>query len=203
MENPNLNLLASPNGLGRLSWKSIGLALLLLFGGLMLLYLLSVRANRKLKRRMVGLADEIDALQGLIDAGAADQNASQPINLPGIPDPKPVQAPPGFRMPILNPGLKFNIQPEFSLPFPAFHAWNTGETLRVLVVLDHAGTFGDFRQQAAAKPFPAWVFQLFSLGGAMLKESHLPIAEEQPDGKRIVAEIRALLESGLDEPPKY
>ena len=90
MENPKLNLLASPNGLGRLPWKTIGIALLLLFGGVLLLYLLSARANRKLKRRMVGLADEIDALQGIIDTGAADLDASKQNSPPNAPDPAPV-----------------------------------------------------------------------------------------------------------------
>ena len=33
-------------------------------------------------------------------------------------------------------------------------------------------------------------------------ESHLPITgDNQPDGKRIVAKIRTLLDSGLEEPP--
>jgi hypothetical protein len=114
----------------------------------------------------------------------------------------PTQPSASFRMPILNPGLKFNIQPDFSLLYPAFSAWNTGETLRVLAVLDHAGAFGDFRQHTRMlEPFPAWVFQLFTVGGALLKESHLPVTGDgQPDGKRIVAEIRTLLESGLEEP---
>ncbi len=70
----------------------------------------------------------------------------------------------------------------------------------MLAVLDHAATFGDFRQISNAEPFPAWVFQLFTVGGALLKESHLPVTGDgQPDGKRIVAEIRILLESGLEE----
>ncbi|MBL7797933.1 MAG: hypothetical protein JNJ90_15675, partial [Saprospiraceae bacterium] len=83
-----------------------------------------------------------------------------------------------------------------------FNAWNTGETLRVLAVLDHTGVFGDFRQQPGVESMPAWVFQLFTVGGALLKESHLPVTDDgQPDGKRIVAEIRTLLESGIEEPP--
>ena len=197
----NLNLMPSPDGVGRMPWKPIGILLLLVFSILLVLYLFSVRANRKLKRRIAGLSDENEALQESLEAGNTELEALKQ-SAETTPDLAPAQPPAGFRMPILNPGLKFNIQPDFSLPYPAFNAWNTGETLRVLAVLDHAGTFGDFRQLSNAEPFPAWVFQLFTVGGALLKESHLPITGDgQPDGKRIVAEIRTLLESGLEEPP--
>ena len=57
------------------------------------------------------------------------------------------------------------------------------------------------RVPADSKPGPAWVLQLFSAGGTQLQETHIPIAGDQPDGKRLVAEIRALLETGLDETP--
>ncbi len=199
MENPNLNLQASPDGVGRMPWKPIGILLILLFSVLLVLYLFSIRTNRKLKRRIVGLTDENEALQESLDAGYMELDALKQ-NVQTTLDPAPARPPAGFRIPILNPGLKFNIQPDFSLPYPAFNAWNTGETLRVLVVMDHAGAFGDFRQQPGSEPFPAWVFQLFTVGGALLKENHLPLTEGEPDGKRIVAEIRTLLESGLEEP---
>ena len=185
-------------GAVRLYWKPVGIALLILFAVMLTLYLLSIRTGRKLKRRIAGLTGENEALQELLGAG----NVELDLLKQGPPAPNAVHAQPpaGFRMPILNPGLKFNIQPEFSLPYPAFNAWNTGETLRVLAVLDHAGAFGDFRQKPDAEPFSAWVFQLFTVGGALLKESHLPITGDgQPDGKRIVAEIRTLLESGIEE----
>ena len=195
----NLNLMPNPDGVGRMPWKPIGILLLLLFSVLLVLYLFSVRANRKLKRRIAGLTGENEALQESLDAGNTELDALKQ-SAQTTPDPAPAQPPTGLRMPILNPGLKFNIQPNFSLPYPAFNAWNNGETLRVLAVLDHAGTFGDFRQLSNAEPFPAWVFQLFTVGGALLKESHLPVTGDgQPDGKRIVAEIRTLLESGLEE----
>ncbi|MCC6271536.1 MAG: hypothetical protein IT190_09680 [Microbacteriaceae bacterium] len=189
----------SPDGVGRMPWKPIGILLLLVFSILLVLYLFSVRANRKLKQCIVGLTGENEALQESLDAGNTELDAlKQSAQM--TPDPAPPQSPAGFRMPILNPGLKFNIQPEFSLPFPAFNAWNTGETLRVLAVLDHAGAYGDFRQQSDTEPFEAWVFQLFTVGGALLKESHLPITGDgQPDGKRIVVEIRTLLESTIEE----
>ncbi len=188
-------------GAVRLSWKPVGIVLLILFAVLLTLYLLSIRTGRRLKRRIVGLAGENEALQELLDAGNAELDTLKQ-GPPASPDAVHAQPPAGFRMPILNPGLKFNIQPDYSLPYPAFNAWNTGETLRVLAVLDHAGTFGDFRRQPDVGPSPAWVFQLFTVGGALLKESHLPITDDgQPDGKRIVAEIRALLESGLEESP--
>jgi hypothetical protein len=197
----NLNLMPSPDGVGRMPWKPIGILLLLVFSILLVLYLFSVRANRKLKQGIVGLTGENEALQESLDAGNTELDALKQ-SAQTKTDPEPAQPPAGFRMPILNPGLKFNIQPDFSLLYPAFNAWNTGETLRVLAVLDHAGTFGDFRQLSNAEPFPAWVFQLFTVGGALLKESHLPVTDDgQPDGKRIVAEIRTLLESGLEEPP--
>ncbi len=196
----NLKLMPSPDGVGRMPWKPIVILLLLVFSVLLVLYLFSVRANRNLKRRIAGLANENEALQESLDVGNTELDALKQ-SAQTTPDPAPSQPPAGFRMPILNPGLKFNIQPDFSLPYPAFHAWNTGETLRVLAVLDFAGDFGDFRQQSGAELFPAWVFQLFTVGGTLLKESHLPITgDEQPDRKRIVAEIRSLLESGLDEP---
>ena len=180
-------------------WKPIGILLFLVFSILLVLYLFSVRANRKLKRRIVSLTGENEALQESLDAGNTELDALKQ-SAQTTTDPEPAQPPAGFRMPILNPGLKFNIQPDFSLLYPAFNAWNTGETLRVLAVLDHAGTFGDFRQLSNAEPFPAWVFQLFTVGGALLKESHLPVTDDgQPDGKRIVAEIRTLLEAGLEE----
>jgi len=183
----------------RLPWKPVGIALLILFAVLLTLYLLSIRTGRRLKRRIAGLAGENEALQELLDAGNAELDTHKQ-GPPASSDAVPAQPPAGFRMPILNPGLKFNIQMDFSLPYPAFNAWNTGETLRVLAVLDHAGVFGDFRQQVGAESFPAWVFQLFTVGGALLKESHLPITDDgQPDGKRIVAEIRTLLEAGLEE----
>jgi hypothetical protein len=186
-------------GTVRLAWKPVGIALLILFAVLLTLYLLSLRTGRKLKRRIVGLAGENEALQELLDAGNAELDTLKQ-GPPDSSDAAPAQPPAGFRMPILNPGLKFNIQPDFSLPYPAFNAWNTGETLRVLAVLDHAGAFGDFRQQSGAESFPAWAFQLFTVGGALLKESHLPITGDgQPDGKRIVAEIRTLLESGIED----
>ena len=195
----NLNLMPSPDGVGRMPWKPIGILLLLVFSILLVLYLFSVRANRKLKQCIVGLTGENEALQESLDAGNTELDALKQ-SAQTTTDPEPAQPPAGFRMPILNPGLKFNIQPDFSLLYPAFNAWNTGETLRVLAVLDHAGTFGDFRQLSNAEPFPAWVFQLFTVGGALLKESHLPITDDgQPDGKRIVAEIRTLLEAGLEE----
>lgn len=188
-------------GTVRLSWKPVGIALLILFALLLTLYLLSIRTSRRLKRRIAGLTGENEALQELLDAGNAELDTLKQ-GPPDSSDAAPAQPPAGFRMPILNPGLKFNIQPDFSLLYPAFNAWNTGETLRVLAVLDHAGAFGDFRQQPDVEPLPAWVFQLFTVGGALLKESHLPITGDgQPDGKRIVAEIRTLLESGLEEPP--
>lgn len=177
--------------------KPVAILLLLLFSAMLVLYLYSVRNNRKLKRRIAGLTEENESLQESLDAGTAELEA---VRRGALPVPDFTHPPEGYRMPILNPGLKFNIQPEFGLPYPAFNAWNTGETLRVLAVLDHAGVFGDFRQEPEAEPFPAWVFQLFTVGGARLKESHLPItADGQPDGKRIVAEIRNLLESGLEE----
>lgn len=195
----NLNLISSPDGVGRMPWKPIGILLLLVFSVLLVLYLFSVRAKQKLKRRILDLSDENEALQESLDAGTAELEA---LRQSALPVPELGHLPEGFRMPILNPGLKFNIQPEFSLPFPAFNAWNTGETLRVLAVWDHAGAFGEFRQESEVEPSPAWVFQLFTVGGALLKESHLPITDDgQPDGKRIVAEIRTLLESGLEEPP--
>lgn len=188
-------------GAVRLPWKPIGIALLILFAVLLTLYLLSIRTGRRLKRRITGLASENAALQELLDADNAELDSLKQ-GPPASSDAVHAQPPAGFRMPILNPGLKFNIQPDFSLPYPAFNAWNTGETLRVLAVLDHAGAFGEFRQQSDVDPSPAWVFQLFTVGGALLKESHLPITGDgQPDGKRIVAEIRTLLESGLEETP--
>ncbi|MEQ1746382.1 MAG: hypothetical protein ABMA02_13215 [Saprospiraceae bacterium] len=188
-------------GAVRLPWKPVGIALLILFAVLLTLYLLSIRTGRRLKRRIVGLAGENEALQELLDAGNAELDTLKQ-GPPASSDAVHAQLRAGFRMPILNPGLKFNIQPDFSLLYPAFNAWNTGETLRVRVVLDHAGVFGDFRQQPDVEPSPAWVFQLFTVGGALLKESHLPLTGNgQPDGKRIVAEIRTLLESGLEEPP--
>ncbi len=199
MENLNLTQTVNPDGVGRVPWKPIGILLLLVFSVLLVLYLFSVRANRKLKRRVVGLTGANEALQESLDAGNMELDALKQSAQTTL-DPLPAQPPAGFRMPILNPGLKFNIQPDFSLPFPAFNAWNNGETLRVLAVLDHAGVFGDFRQQPGDEPFPAWVFQLFTVGSALLKENHLPITGDgQPDGKRIVAEIRTLLESGLEE----
>ena len=195
----NLNLIPSPDGVGRMPWKPIGILLLLVFSILLVLYLFSVRANRKLKQCISILTGENEALQESLDAGNTELDALKQ-SAQTTTDPEPAQPPAGFRMPILNPGLKFNIQPDFSLLYPAFNAWNTGETLRVLAVLDHAGTFGDFRQLSNAEPFPAWVFQLFTVGGALLKESHLPVTDDgQPDGKRIVAEIRTLLEAGLEE----
>ncbi len=197
----NLNLMPSPDGVGRVLWKPIGTLFLLLFLVSLVLYLVLVKVNRKLKRRITGLADENEALLESLDAGNTELDALKQ-SAQTTTDPAPAQPPAGFRIPILNPGLKFNIQPDFSLPYPAFNAWNSGETLRVLAVLDHAGTFGDFRQHTGAEPFAAWVFQLFTVGGALLKESHLPITGDgQPDGKRIVAEIRTLLESGLEETP--
>ena len=200
MENLNLTQTVNPDGVGRVPWKPIGILLLFLFSVLLMLYLFSVRANRKLKRRIVSLTGENEALQESLDAGNTELDALKQ-SAQSTTDPVLAQPPAGFRMPILNPGLKFNIQPDFSLPYPAFNAWNTGETLRVLAVLDHAGAFGDFRQQLEAEPFSAWVFQLFTVGGALLKENHLPITSDgQPDGKRIVVEIRTLLESGLEEP---
>ncbi len=201
MENLNLTQTVNPDGVGRMPWKPIGILLLLFISVLLVLYLFSVRANRKLKRRIAGLTGENEVLQESLDAGNTELDALKQ-SAQTTPEPAPAHPPAGFRMPILNPGLKFNIQPDFGLPFPAFNAWNTGETLRVLAVLDHAGAFGDFRQQLEVEPFAAWVFQLFTVGGALLKESHLPITGDgQPDGKRIVAEIRALLESGIEEPP--
>ena len=198
MENLNLNLPASPDGVGRAPWKPIGILLLLVISVLLLLYLFSVRANRKLKRHIAGLTGDNEALQESLDAGNTELDALKQ-SAQTTPDPAPAQPPAGFRMPILNPGSKFNIQPDFSLPYPAFNAWNIGETLRVLAVLDHAGAFGDFRRQPDVELFPAWVFQLFTVGGALLKESHLPITGHgQRDGKRIVAEIQTLLESGLE-----
>ena len=195
----SLKLMPSPDGVGRVLWKPIGIILLLLFLASLVLYLVSIKVNRKLKRRIVALTDENEGLQESIDAGNLELDALKQ-SVQTTTDPAPAQPPVGFRMPILNPGLKFNIQPDFSLPYPAFNAWNIGETLRVLAVLDHAGAFGDFRQQPGMEPSPAWVFQLFTVGGALLKESHLPITGDgQPDGKRIVAEIRTLLESGLEE----
>lgn len=201
MENLNLTQTVNPDGVGRMPWKPIGILLLIVFSVLLVLYLLSVWANRKLKRRIAGLTGENEALQESLDAGNTELDALKQ-NTQTSPDLAPTQPPAGFRMPILNPGLKFNIQPDFSLLYPAFSAWNAGETLRVLAVLDHAGAFGDFRQQLETEPFAAWVFQLFTVGGVLLKESHLPITGDgQPDGKRIVAEIRTLLESGLEETP--
>jgi hypothetical protein len=201
MENLNLTQTVNPDGVGRVPWKPIGVLLLLVFSILLVLYLFSVRANRKLKRRIAGLSGENEALQESLGAGNTELDALKE-NAQASPDLAPTQPPAGFRMPILNPGLKFNIQPDFSLPYPAFNAWNTGETLRVLAVLDHTGVFGDFRQQPGVESMPAWVFQLFTVGGALLKESHLPVTDDgQPDGKRIVAEIRTLLESGIEEPP--
>ncbi len=197
----NLNLMPIPDGVGRVPWKPIGILLFFVFSVLLVLYLFSVRANRKLKQCIVGLTGENEALQESLDAGNTELDALKQ-SAQTAPDFAPTQPPAGFRMPILNPGLKFNIQPDFNLSYPAFNAWNTGETLRVLVVLDHAGAFGDFRQQPGVEPSPAWVFQLFTVGGALLRESHLPvIGDGQPDGKRIVAEIRNLLESGLEETP--
>ncbi len=194
----NLKLTPSPDGVSRMPWKPVGILLLLLFSAMLVLYLYSVRNNRKLKRRIAGLTGENESLQESLDAGMAELEAVRQGALPGADF---ARLPEGYRMPILNPGLKFNIQPEFGLPYPAFNAWNTGETLRVLAVVDPAGAFGDFRQQPEAEPFPAWVFQLFTVGGARLKESHLRItADGQPDGKHIVAEIRNLLESGIEEP---
>jgi hypothetical protein len=196
----NLKLMPSPDGVGRGPWKPLGILLLLVFSILLVLYLFSVRANRKLKQCISILTGENETLQESLDAGNTELDTFKQ-SAQTAPDLAPTQPPAGFQMPILNPGLKFNIQPDFSLLYPAFNAWNTGETLRVLAVLDHAGTFGDFRQLSNAEPFPAWVFQLFTVGGAMLKESHLPVTNDgQPDGKRIVAEIRTLLESGLEEP---
>jgi len=188
-------------GAVRLPWKPVGIAFMILFAILLTLYLLSIRSGRRLKRRIAGLTGENEALQELLDAGNAELDTLKQ-SLPASSDAVHALPPAGFRMPILNPGLKFNIQPDFSLPYPAFNAWNTGETLRVLAVLDHAGAFGDFRQQSGAESFPAWVFQLFTVGGALLKENHLPLTGDgQPDGKRIVAEIRTLLESGLEDFP--
>jgi hypothetical protein len=93
-------------------------------------------------------------------------------------------------MPVIRPGLMFNIQPEVNFLVPAFNAWNTGGTLRVFALLDPAGRLSE--NQA-----PAWVFQLFSAGGALLRESNIPIEGAEPDGKRITAEIRSLLEADL------
>lgn len=58
MENLNLTQTVNPDGVGRVPWKPIGVLLLLVFSILLVLYLFSVRANRKLKRRIAGLSGE-------------------------------------------------------------------------------------------------------------------------------------------------
>lgn len=148
---------------------------------------------------IAGLQEENEVLQEMLDKEKAEldslkkpQNAPDTFAAPAAPDIN-------YRPPVINPGLKFNIQPVPEMPLPAFRAWNNGETLYVLAVLDYNGGFGEFRNVVAppAPVFPAWVFQLFTIGGAMLFESNIPIEGQQPDGKRIVSEIRALLESGI------
>ena len=192
MDIPTLNLPGNP---GRMPWKPIGIALLILSIIALLLYLTIWRANRRLKRQLAALPDADQAAPG------PNNTVSENTGPPAASSAAPFQAPAGYAMPILNPGLKFTLQPVFDLPYPAFNAWNTAATLRVLAVLDTAGSFGASRAPADSKPAPAWVLQRFSAGGAQLQETHLPIAGDQPDGKRLVAEIRALLETGLDETP--
>lgn len=147
---------------------------------------------------LAGVHEENETLQQLIDAGNMELEALKKVredtNIYAAPPPPNID----YLPPVINPGLKFNIQPVTGMQLPAFRAWNSGGTLYVLAVLDYNGGFGEFRNvdTPPTPVFPAWVFQLFTIGGAMLFESNIPIDGEQPDGKRIVSEIRALLESG-------
>ncbi|MCK6695603.1 MAG: hypothetical protein L6Q97_26305 [Thermoanaerobaculia bacterium] len=181
MENQNLNLLTSPDGVGRMPWKAIGILFLLLFSAMLVLNLLSIRRTRKLKRRITGLTADNEIMQESLNAGLTELDT---LKQSAPPDLKFAPLPEGYRMPILNPGLKFNIQPEFGLPYPAFNAWNSGGTLRVFAMLDLS--------------VPVWTFKLYSTGDALLKESNIPIEGAEPDGKRIATEIRSLLEGSID-----
>lgn len=199
MENPNL--IQSPDGVGpsRIPWKLISILLLIAFSALFFLYIFSVRNRNKLRRMLSGLQEENEVLQGVLDDGKTELEALKKARQQ--PATYTAPAPPNidYRPPVINPGLKFNIQPVPEMQMPAFRAWNNGETLYVLAVLDYNGGFGEFRNvdTPPAPVYPAWVFQLFSIGGAKLFESNIPIEGQQPDGKRIVSEIRALLESGI------
>jgi hypothetical protein len=195
MDIPKLNLSAAS---GQIPWKPIGIALLILLAVALLLYLTTWRANRRLKRELLRLAG---AEQAPPTENSAVPETTEPLLASDTTPMDSSPVPAGYPMPILNPGLKFNLQPEFGLPYPAFNAWNTAGTLRVLAVLDTTGSFVTSRESADSEPMPAWVLQLFSAGGALLQETQIPIVGEQPDGKRLVAEIRTLLETGLEESP--
>lgn len=198
MDIPKLN---PPANSGHTPWKAIGIALLALAVVALLLYLTVWPANRRLKQQLAGLSGANQTASAGDSAAPEITNPSPTSGATTLPGNSPFQVPAGYPMPILNPGLKFNLQPEFSLPYPAFNAWNTAGTLRVLAVLDATGTFGASQEATDLEPAPAWILQLHSAGGALLQETHIPIADEQPDGKRLVAEIRALLETGLEETP--
>lgn len=169
----------------RLPWKHIGIAALVLLSALFFLYIFTVRKTRQLKGRVAGLDDENQTLKHLVEA--ANQSL-QDVKAEGGNN--TIQLPEGYEMPVIRPGLMFNIQPEVNFSEPAFNAWNTGGTLRVFAVLDIAGRLSE-------NQVPAWAFQLFSAGGALLRESNIPIEGAKPDGKRITAEIRSLLEADL------
>ena len=194
--NPSFDLQTSAGGVGRLPWKHISIALALLFSVLFFLYLLALRKGRRLRAQVAGIADENQSLKHQLDATNQEFQAAK---RDAAPDQMPAQLPEGYRIPIINPGLKFNIQPVPNTAEIAFCAWNSGETLRVLAVLDSAGKFGDFRSQEPDNNAPAWVLQLYSAGEIMLKETYILIQGSDPDGKKISAEIRALLESSLSE----
>lgn len=163
----------------RAPWKALGIAALLLLSAFLFLYLFTARKARQLKGKLAGLNDENQGLKYLV------QTANQSLtDLRAAADREAVQLPEGYEMPLIRPGLMFNIQPVYNSPEPAFNAWNTGSTLRVFVLLDLSA--------------PAWTFNLYSAGGALLKESNIPIEGAEPDGKRIATEIRSLLEESLD-----
>ncbi|MBK8968645.1 MAG: hypothetical protein R3D58_06970 [Saprospiraceae bacterium] len=163
----------------RAPWKTVGIAALLLLSALLFLYLFTARKARQMKGKLASLDDENQTLKGLVET--ANQSLA---DLRAAADREAVRLPKGYEMPLIRPGLMFNIQPVHNLLEPAFNAWNTGGTLRVFVQLDLSA--------------PAWTFKLYSAGGALLKASNIPIEGAEPDGKRIATEIRSLLEESLD-----
>lgn len=150
MDIPKLNLSAAS---GQIPWKPIGIALLILLA-VALLYLTTWRANRRLKRELLRLAG---AEQAPPTENSAVPETTEPLLASDTTPMDSSPVPAGYPMPILRSGLKFNLQPEFGLPYPAFNAWNTAGTLRVLAVLDTTGSFVTSRESADSEP-------LFRLG---------------------------------------
>jgi len=177
-------------------WKYISILLLLLISALFFLYVFAARSRKKLSRKLALMHEENETLQEMLYAfEALKKNDAEEFM-------QPAPGLTGYRTPILNPGLRFNIQPAVDQQLPvgtvAFTAWNNVETLRVEAVLDHNGVFGRFRSEPDLAPFPAWVFQLLTTDGVLLKESRIPIEGQRPDGKQIVSAIRHLLELSLE-----